>query len=86
MKTSSRSPLIALVFLAGCAVGGASSQLVVSQATAKSTVQRWDYMCFTPGTNKITDKAKEAGRHGWEMVAAGSNLRASAVWCFKRPL
>lgn len=53
MKVILRSCLIALVFLAGCAVGGASSQLVVPAATAKENVRRWDYMCFKPGTSSM---------------------------------
>jgi len=77
-----RSGLVALVFLAGCAVGGASSQFVVPPATAQN-VQRWDYLCM-PAEREVTAMAKKAGAEGWEMVAAGT--RDNHVWCFKRPM
>ena len=86
MMRLTRSSLIALVFLAGCVVGGASSRLAVPKAKA-ANVQRWDYFCL--GYNgmdarEMTDRAKKAGTEGWEMVAAGTPN--TVLWCFKRPM
>jgi len=96
MQTLTRTGLVALVFLAGCAVGGASSQLVASQANAQGPAvppakspqtQKWDYLCLDfDHRESITDEAKKAGREGWEMVTVIQPLNRSVIWCFKRPL
>ena len=78
---------VAVVFVAGCAVGGASSRFVVPSASAQqaSTLTKWDYLCFNEtGAPDVQAKAQEAGAQGWEM--SGSMSAGSAtVWCFKRP-
>jgi uncharacterized lipoprotein YajG len=39
---------VAAVFLAGCAVGGASARFVVPPANAQqaATLTKWEYSCF----------------------------------------
>jgi len=75
--------LLALVFIVGCAVGGAASQLAVPAARAQG-IQKWEYFCFEENdTEDIMAKANQAGAQGWEMGgAAGSGRNVS--WCFKR--
>jgi hypothetical protein len=74
-----------VLFIFGCAVGGAASQLVVPPASAAGT-QRWDYFCFEEwGASEIMAKAQQAGAAGWEMVLADS-LQARQSVCFKRPM
>jgi hypothetical protein len=75
---------VAAVFLAGCAVGGVSSQLVVPKASAQQTTKlvRWEYQCQQEnGANQSTQLANRLGAQAWELV--GSN--STNVWCFKRP-
>lgn len=75
------------VFLVGCAVGGASSQLVVPKASAQQAAKltRWEYFCAEEwGADDIMKMANPLGAQGWEMVATdGNDTRTS--WCFKRP-
>ena len=88
---NTRSLGIALVFVAGCAVGGASSRFVVPPASAQqaATLTKWDYTCFAQDTayspsamaTDVTSKSKQAGAQGWEMGAV-----FNGVWCFKRPM
>jgi hypothetical protein len=83
----SRSSLIApLVFLIGCAVGGAASHFAVPPARAQ-TITKWEYYCFPEeDTDEITTMANKAGLQGWEMVGSSSNAQYhSGSWCFKRP-
>ena len=86
-----RSLGVAAVFLAGCAVGGASSRFVVPLASAQqaATLTKWEYMCFTVFEPADGDpKAKAAGAAGWELTTAyshGFNGR-DETWCFKRPM
>ena len=84
---------IAAVFLVGCAVGGASSQFVVPQASAQqqATMTKWEYNCFAEWSG-ITERSNQLGAEGWEMVAAagagagsGVTMSRKMVWCFKRP-
>ncbi len=88
-----RSGLVALVFLAGCAVGGASSQLVdPAQAhgdtpdapAATGEGRKWDYHCIQlkGGWNidRLTTELQSAGAKGWELVGT------DGPWCFKRPM
>src|SRR5262245_27029376 len=74
---------IEMVFLVGCAVGGASSRFVVPPANAQQAANttRWEYFCID-GFNP-TEKANQAGAQGWEMVAVGGG-QPNATWCFKR--
>ena len=87
MVKLTRSVLIGLVFLAGCAVGGASSQLVVPKANAQN-VQRWHYFCFetVADPEEVNTKVKKAGAEGWELATSISFPDASMLWCFKRPM
>ena len=85
MTRLTRSTAVALVFLVGCATGGAASHIVVPKANAQNS-QKWDHLClFEDGDNEdVTAMAKKAGSEGWELVGAGSY--SGKVWCFKRPL
>lgn len=95
MLNIKRTGLVALVFLAGCAVGGASSQLVASPAIAQDSpvpsatspqTQKWDYLCLQfDNDESLTDEAKSAGREGWELVTVVT-YKLGYAWCFKRPL
>jgi hypothetical protein len=77
--------LVAVMFIVGCAVGGAASRLLVQTAAAQ-TIKRWDYLCFEElGAKEIMAKAKRVGAEGWEMVVADS-VQTRQVVCFKRPL
>jgi len=82
-----RSFGVAAVFLAGCAVGGASARFVVPAASAQqaATLTKWEYFCFKQDTSfadpkDIGPRSNRAGLEGWEMVNAIEGL-----WCFKRP-
>lgn len=82
----SRSSLVApLVFLIGCAVGGAASHLAVPPARAQTT-PKWEYFCFAEAaTGDIMAEANEAGLQGWEMVgSSGTTPYSPITWCFKR--
>jgi hypothetical protein len=75
---------IVAVFLAGCAVGGASAQLVVPKANAQqaATLTKWEYYCVSMRFQDPTPTANKAGAEGWELV----NYDAGAgLGCFKRP-
>jgi hypothetical protein len=74
---------IVAVFLAGCAVGGASAQLVVPKANAQqaATLTKWEYHCVGMDFRDATTPANKLGVEGWEMV----NYDAGAgLGCFKR--
>ena len=82
-----RSLGVAAVFLVGCAVGGASSQLVVPKASAQqaATLTKWEVLCIDEyGASSITKAAKPLGEQGWEIVG-GDGLAGATSWCFKRP-
>lgn len=77
------------VFVVGCAVGGATSQLVVPKASAQqaATLPVWEMTCVditAMSPEGMLEAANAAGsrlgRQRWEPV--GGN---DAVWCFKRP-
>lgn len=78
------------LFLAGCAVGGAASQLAVTNASAQAGPARaslWQYTCVSPENQQTpTQVANELGTHGWELVAVipATTLRTDSL-CFKRP-
>ncbi len=86
-----RSVGLSVVFLIGCAVGGAaSSRFVAPPARAGTSPTRWEHTCFY-GDKGITEKSNELGAEGWEMVAGagagnGSGFTAEMkfIWCFKR--
>ncbi|HKO46477.1 MAG TPA: hypothetical protein VJV79_02060 [Polyangiaceae bacterium] len=88
---NTRSLGIALVFVAGCAVGGASARFVVPPANAQqaATLTKWEYMCFgvieSHEPDEVVPKAQAAGAQGWEMVAVYSLEQTHyGNWCFKR--
>jgi hypothetical protein len=75
---------VAAVFLVGCAVGGASSQLVVLKASAQqaATLTKWQVFCEPEiDPEELTARGNQLGAQGWEIVAASGH----EVWCFKRP-
>jgi hypothetical protein len=82
-----RSLGVAAVFLAGCAVGGASARFVVPSASAQqaAALTKWEYTCVeAPGIGASEMRANAAGAQGWEMVGSLS-LGSNSGWCFKRP-
>ena len=81
---NTRSLGVALVFVAGCAVGGASSLFVVPPASAQqaATLTKWEYSCFHEVLiGDVEPKSKALGSQAWELAAASG----ADVWCFKRP-
>jgi hypothetical protein len=91
MKRLSRSLLWALTFVAGCATGGAASQLVTpaNAAPPPPGTPRWTYACFkSDDVERIQDRASRLGAEGWELASsalAGGANTSSPIWCFKRP-
>ena len=80
--------VIALVFLGGCALGGASSRFTVPLASAQqaATLTKWEYSCEALDNDEATQVANKMGAQGWEMVGAGDYPRENHdLWCFKRP-
>jgi hypothetical protein len=73
---------VALVFLVGCATGGAASQLVVPKATAQqaATLPTYEYHCQEYGPREIQAVANKLGGEGWKVVAVDKAL----TWCFER--
>ena len=81
---------IALVFLTGCAVGGASARFVVPPASAQqaATLTKWEYMCFggDMGPSEVEPKSNVAGAQAWEMAGSlNPSQTITSSWCFKRP-
>lgn len=79
---------IVAVFLAGCAVGGASSQLVVPKASAQqeATLTKWEYLCLTDTSWKeLRQGMNPAGAQGWELVSHTYQSVGGTTACFKRP-
>ena len=80
---------VAAVFLVGCAVGGASSQLVLPKASAQQAAMaptRWEYRCMTDSWETVREGMNGAGAQGWELVSHtyGSGLTGATTACFKR--
>jgi len=78
-----RTVAIGIVFLVGCAVGGAASRVAVPPASAQqaASLTRWEYMCQEAGNlEQSVQAAKEAGSQGWEVVG----FPKLTTWCFKR--
>jgi hypothetical protein len=75
---------IAMVFVAGCAVGGASARLVVPLANAQqaTTLPKWEYFCPAMRFDAVTEPANKAGVEGWELVNYDPG---AGIGCFKRP-
>lgn len=81
---------VAAVFLAGCAVGGVSGQLVVPKASAEQLpagLHAWEYTCVSPGQTESTETmANRYGATGWEVATVrASATGGSDIYCFKRP-
>jgi hypothetical protein len=84
------------VFLVGCAVGGASSRLVVPPASAQQPAKaavipppgasRWEQMCVLTGIDEqeVTAAAMLRGEEYWELVSTSVYPRG-VLLCFKRP-
>jgi hypothetical protein len=75
---------VGLVFLLGCAAGGAAKRLFVPPASAQqaATLTKWEYMCQEASNlEQSVQAAKEAGSQGWEVVG----FPKLTTWCFKRP-
>lgn len=83
---NTRSLGIALVFVAGCAVGGVSSQLAVPKANAQqaTTLTKWEYNCLWLDDDEATGAANKLGAEGWEMLGI-SRYPNDVFTCFKRP-
>lgn len=80
--------LVGVVFLAGCAVGGVSSQLVVPKASAQqaATLTKWEVTCFEENNDeRAVFAANERGEERWELVTAETTRDSLSRWCFKRP-
>lgn len=74
---------VAVVFLAGCAVGGVSSQLVVPKASAQqaATLPKWEYTCHEPSSVEgLVADANARGNQAWELAGL-----TNGFVCFKRP-
>jgi len=86
---NTRSLGIGIVFIAGCAFGGASARFVVPPASAQqaATLTKWEYMCFDGGGDAkiVQGQAQAAGAQGWEVAGVASASNGYATWCFKRP-
>jgi len=79
-----RSLGISLVFVAGCAVGGASARFVVPPASAQqaATLTKWEYLCQGMRYDGTVGPANRAGAQGWELVTYDPG---AGIACFKRP-
>jgi hypothetical protein len=86
VMTKLRGVGVGVVFLVGCAVGGASGRFIVPPASAQqASVTRWEYFCFEESRAEgVSEKIAPAGAQGWELVTAGSR-GGVLVWCLKRP-
>jgi hypothetical protein len=86
---SMRAVILGAVFLIGCAVGGAASQLVVPPVRAGTNPTRWEYFVLQD-PEKILSQSNQLGAKGWEMVGMTGIRHATDqtewVWFFKRPL
>jgi hypothetical protein len=78
---------VAAVFLVGCAVGGASSQLVVPKASAQQAAMltKWEYQCNMQDLDDAATVANRLGGQAWEMVGLSYRAGGDLATCFKRP-
>jgi hypothetical protein len=87
----SRSLVCLVVFLVGCAAGGAASTLVGTAAAQPGPpgAPRWSYACFkNDRPASIQEQANRFGAEGWELASSalsGGADVSSPIWCFKRP-
>jgi hypothetical protein len=89
--TKLRGVVVGLVFLVGCAVGGATSHFAAPPASAQQTATRtrWEHLCFEDDSDAedLATKADRAGAAGWELVGGAIQrygMRQRTLWCFKR--
>ena len=77
---------IVAVFLAGCGVGGASSQLVVPKASAQQAAMltKWEYLWTSASNGAVASQLSRAGAEGWELASIQTE-GGLAFLCFKRP-
>jgi hypothetical protein len=94
MTSKFKGVAIAAVFLVGCAVGGASSRLMVPSAVAQQPqpqpppgARRWEYFCEEVPANAATqtNATNLYGADFWELTLALDQGRVK-TWCFKRPM
>ncbi len=87
--------IIAIVFVIGCATGGAAAQLVVPPVRAGTSPTRWEYQCVNADahTEEVTGTLNKLGAQGWELVGMGSRGSmaggyggVSSYLCAKRAL
>jgi hypothetical protein len=83
--TKLRGVGVVMVFLVGCAVGGAASRFAVPPASAQQAAsgRQWEHFCINASDPR--EAASRAGWEGWEMVTAGGGGSSPLWWCFKRP-
>jgi hypothetical protein len=85
-----RQVAIGLVFLAGCVVGGVSSQVVAPPARADGPGTRWEYFCMSQSAeeNSAAGGLNAAGAKGWELVSASpqGQYAMTMTLCMKRQL
>lgn len=85
-----------LLFVLGCAVGGAASQLAVAPSRAGNPPSRWEYLCTqaSPTPSSLTTHLNQMAGQGWDLVStspahlereAGAGAATDAfVFCFRR--
>jgi hypothetical protein len=84
---SKTGAIAAFLFLAGCVVGGVSSQFVVPPARAQDAGARWDYFCFNDTNGEeVSAKLNDAGAQGWQLVSVSSrgSHNFEALFCMSR--
>lgn len=76
---------VAMVFLVGCAVGGASGRFIVPPANAQQVaVTKWEYTCTPTPSREIPEfVTSKFGAKGWEVFYV-SPPGIAGLWCFKR--
>ena len=77
--------LPALLFLLGCATGGAASHYVSSASAQPHSIAaasaRWEYRCISPITlGGVIETANQLGSQGFELVTG------APAYCFKRAI
>jgi hypothetical protein len=62
--------ILGIVFIVGCAMGGAAAQLVVPPVRAGSSPTRWEYQCALAEADAagVTSALNKLGAEGWELV------------------
>lgn len=86
---------LSVIFVLGCATGGAASQLMIPPVHAQSSAPRWEYLCLE-GSQVTSAAMTKAGAAGWDlvsMVSTHQDLESGVTYesnnlvaCYKRPL